>query len=202
MNKLVRRPILLLLVFVILPVASPAQQGGAARRPTSSSRRPAVGVFRDLEGRAVRLNLYRGKVVLVNFWATWCPPCRVEIPDLIRLQERHAGELQVIGITHPPERRAAVRRLARQLKINYPLILGTRRTASLFGVGEILPATIIIDRDGRVRDTILGILEPEEFDEKIRPLLESTRRAAVAGGLLPAQGQARHARRRIRAALR
>ena len=110
-------------------------------------------------------------MVLLNFWATWCPPCRAEIPELVRLQTEHASSLQVVGMTHPPERRQRVLRLARELKVNYPLVIGTRRTARAYGVGETLPATVVIDREGRVREVILGILQPEEFEEKIRPLL-------------------------------
>src|SRR5678810_1302634 len=83
--------------------------------------------LKDLNGRTVRLSDYRGKVVLINFWATWCPPCRAEMPDLVRLQRQHGKEgLQIIGITYPPESREQVRRFARSLKVNYPIILGTR----------------------------------------------------------------------------
>jgi thiol-disulfide isomerase/thioredoxin len=132
--------------------------------------------LRDLHGRTVRLSDYRGRILLLNFWATWCPPCRAETPDLIRLQREHAAQgLQVIGVTYPPESRAAVRNFARRYKINYPILEGTRATKSLFIVGETLPMSIVIDREGKVRAVIEGILLPEEFDEKIKPLLEKTK---------------------------
>lgn len=128
--------------------------------------------LRDINGRIVRLSSYRGKVVLINFWATWCPPCRVEMPDLIRLQREHGKEgLQIIGITYPPERKARVKRFARSLNVNYPIILGTHQLKASFSSEETLPLTIVIDRDGRVSDIISGILLREEFDEKIKPLL-------------------------------
>ncbi|HZB44381.1 MAG TPA: TlpA disulfide reductase family protein [Pyrinomonadaceae bacterium] len=142
----------------------------AATAARSEPRSPPVEVFRDTEGRAVRLKGLRGRVVLLNFWATWCPPCRAEIPELVRLQSEHGAALQVVGVTHPPERKARVRRLARELKVNYPLVIGTRQTARAFGVGGTLPATVVIDREGKVREVIVGILQPEEFEEKIRPL--------------------------------
>src|SRR3712207_6087968 len=67
--------------------------------------------LRDLRGRSVRLSDYRGKVVLLNFWATWCPPCRAEMPDLVKWQRRHRDKgLQVLGVTYPPTDRAEVRR--------------------------------------------------------------------------------------------
>ena len=128
--------------------------------------------LKDLNGSTVRLRALRGKVVLINFWATWCPPCRAEMPDLIRLQREYARRgLQIIGITYPPETKTRVSRFARSLKVNYPIILGTRQIRARFSSEEILPLTVVIDRDGKVNDIISGILLPEEFDDKIKPLL-------------------------------
>ena len=128
--------------------------------------------LKDLDGRTVRLSDYRGKVVLINFWATWCPPCRAEMPELIRLQREHGKEgLQIIGVTYPPERKARVRRFARSLKVNYPIILGTREIKARFSSEETLPLTVVINRDGKVSEIISGILLRQEFDEKIKPLL-------------------------------
>jgi thiol-disulfide isomerase/thioredoxin len=131
--------------------------------------------LKSLEGRAVRLTGFRGKVVLLNFWATWCPPCRAEMPDLVKMQRDYAKQgLQVIGVTYPPETRAEVRRFARSLGVNYPIAIGTKATKSLFSETETLPVTIVIDRDGNIRDTIEGILLPEEFEQKIKPLLKES----------------------------
>jgi len=144
---------------------------------------PCAGVFgqeavkpqfalKDVNGGTVRLRAYRGKVVLINFWATWCPPCRAEMPDLVRLQREHARQgLQIIGITYPPESKSRVRRFARSLKVNYPIILGTRQIRARFSSDETLPLTVVIDRDGKVNDIISGILLRKEFDQKIKPLL-------------------------------
>lgn len=132
--------------------------------------------LKDINGRTVRLRDYRGKVVLVNFWATWCPPCRVEMPDLIRLQREHARQgLQIIGITYPPESKTRVRRFARSLKVNYPIVLGTRQIKERFSSEDTLPLTVVINRDGKVKEIISGILLPQEFDEKIKPLLMNSR---------------------------
>ena len=128
--------------------------------------------LKDLNGRTVRLSDYRGKVVVVNFWATWCPPCRAEMPDLIRLQQEHAAQgLQIIGIIYPPEKKTRVRRFARSLKVNDPIILGTRELKARFSSDDTLPLTVVINRDGKVSEIISGILLREEFDEKIKPLL-------------------------------
>ena len=112
--------------------------------------------------------------MLINFWATWCPPCRTEIPDLIKLQRDYENRgLQVIGVTYPPQRLAEVRGFVRRAKVNYPVALGTKETRLLFSSSETLPMTIVIGTDGRVRDIIEGILLPDEFEQKIRPLLKS-----------------------------
>ena len=110
--------------------------------------------------------------MLINFWATWCPPCRTEIPELIKWQREHRRDgLQIIGVTFPPQRLAEVRRFARKMKMNYELALGTKATKLLFTDSETLPMTVVIDRAGNVRDVIEGVIFPEEFDQKIKPLL-------------------------------
>ncbi|MGB8508826.1 MAG: TlpA disulfide reductase family protein [Pyrinomonadaceae bacterium] len=147
--------------------AAAGQQGEAG----VDGNRPPLRNFRAVNGRIVRLDAYRGKVVLLNFWATWCPPCRAEMPELVKLQREYAGQLRIVGITYPPENVAEVRKLARRMKVNYPLVTGTYSVAGMFGVREVLPVTIILDRDGIIRGRIVGTLEPEEFAEKIKPLL-------------------------------
>ena len=133
---------------------------------------PSV-VLRDLKGRTVRLTDFKGKVVLLNFWATWCPPCRAEIPELVKWQKEYGSQgLQIIGVTYPPTNRREVRRFTRVLKVNYPVLLGHTQTKALFDPGETLPFSVVIDREGKVRENIEGILLPEEFDEKVKPLLE------------------------------
>jgi thiol-disulfide isomerase/thioredoxin len=128
--------------------------------------------LKDIRGRRIRLTDYKGKVVLLNFWATWCPPCRAEIPDLIKLQREYRNQgLRVIGITYPPQTLSQVRRFVRTMGVNYPIALGAKPTKALFDKSEVLPITVIIDREGNVRGVVQGILYPEEFEEKMRPLL-------------------------------
>lgn len=153
-------------VFVLVLVASSQSAAGQDVKAPSLT-------LKSVEGRTVRLSDYRGKVVLINFWATWCPPCRAEMPDLVKLQREYGKDgLQIIGVTYPPERRARVRRFTRRLKVNYPVVLGTRETKAGFSPDETLPLTVIIDRGGTIRGTIAGILLPEEFNVQIKPLLE------------------------------
>ncbi len=148
------------LLFLLLPVAAVAQNSG----PDLS--------LKDIKGRQLRLSDYRGKVVLINFWATWCPPCRAEVPYLVKLQRNYRGHgLRVIGITSPPQTLVEVSRFVRKAKINYPIALGTQQTKALYTSSKSLPVTIVIGRDGSVQDIIEEILLPEEFEQKIKPLL-------------------------------
>lgn len=156
------RSIVLGVLFTALPATATGQ----------GTKAPGLAL-KDLRGRKLRLGDYRGKVVLLNFWATWCPPCRAEMPDLVRMQREYRGRgLRVVGVTYPPQTAAEVRRFVRELKVNYPVALGTKETRALFGGSETLPVTVVIDRGGNVRDVIEGILLPQEFERKIKPLLE------------------------------
>ena len=153
------------IVFVVLLVALPVVASG------QSDQAPALAL-KDLRGHTRRLSDYKGKVVLLNFWATWCPPCRAEMPDLVKWQREFRSKgLQVIGITYPPTELREVRRLVRGIHVNYPVLLGSKETKDLFDSSETMPVTVVIDREGHVRDRIEGILLPEEFEEKVKPLL-------------------------------
>ena len=129
--------------------------------------------LKNTRGARVNLANYKGKIVLLNFWATWCPPCRAEMPDLIKWQRQYRGKgLQVIGITYPPARLREVRQFTRSIGVNYPILIGTKKTKARFDSGEAMPLTLIIDRKGRVIDRIEGIILPDEFEQKVKPLLD------------------------------
>src|SRR5215211_4439544 len=116
------RSIVLALLLVTTPIISAGQSGKAPELK-----------LKDLRGRAVRLSDYKGKVVLLNFWATWCPPCRAEMPDLVKMQRDYRSKgLQVIGITYPPEEIREVRQFIRKLGVNYPVALGSKAMKTLF----------------------------------------------------------------------
>jgi thiol-disulfide isomerase/thioredoxin len=128
--------------------------------------------LRDVEGRDLRLSDYKGKVVLLNFWATWCAPCRAEMPDLVKWQREYKSKgLQVIGVTYPPEELTEAREFIKRIKVNYPVALGEEQTKAMFDKGENLPVTVVIDKKGMVREVIQGVIFPEEFEQKVKPLL-------------------------------
>lgn len=152
--------ILVLLLLLTSPVA------------IAQSRKAPSLTLRDIEGRSFSLADYTGKVVLVNFWATWCIPCRAEIPDLIKRQRQYRKNgLRIIGITYPPEELSEIRRFRQALKINYRVAIGTKATKALFTASETLPMTFVVDRNGMVREVIEGVMYSDEFEEKVKPLL-------------------------------
>lgn len=124
----------------------------------------------DLDGRSVTSESFKGKVVIVNFWATWCPPCRAEIPDLVALQDKYRDALQVIGVSEddgPPE---DVRRFAAEHRINYPIVMTTREISALFPGVQALPTSFVLDREGRLVQKHVGMLPPERIELETRAL--------------------------------
>ncbi len=128
----------------------------------------------DLNNQPQRLEQWRGKVVVVNFWATWCEPCRKEIPLFVKMQEKHAAKgLQFVGISIDQVDKTS--EFARNFKINYPTLIGT------FDAVEVsqkagnqrrgLPFTVILDRKGQIAATELGGVTQEKLDALIAPLL-------------------------------
>lgn len=129
--------------------------------------------LKDMNGKDVRLADLKGKVVLVNFWATWCGPCRVEIPYFVELQEKYRSKgFFVVGISvdDPPE---ALPPFAKQFKINYPLVVGADRedVQNAFGPIFAVPISVIVGRDGRMCVKHIGPATKEQFESEIASLL-------------------------------
>lgn len=163
-NKLACTFCAFLLGFCLTTWAAPETSGG----PTE-----ATGwTLKNLEGKPVKLSDFKGKVVLLNFWATWCPPCREEIPDLVSLQKQYASQgLVVLGISMDEGGPARVASFAKKYEINYPIVLGDEKTSAAYGGIQVLPTTFVIDRKGRIVDGLLGGSDRAGFEDKIKPLL-------------------------------
>jgi thiol-disulfide isomerase/thioredoxin len=115
----------------------------------------------DLDGKTINSADLRGKVVLVNFWATWCPPCRAEIPDLIKLQDAYRDSLVVLGVSEDEVSAEEVKAFATGQKMNYPIVMATPELRKIFTGVAALPTTFIMDREGRVQIRHVGMLTPE-----------------------------------------
>ncbi len=127
----------------------------------------------DSSGESVRLSSFRGKVVLLNFWATWCSPCKAEIPMLDELQRAYGDRgLVVLGVSLDDEGWGAVRPFLAQTKVGYRVMVGHAEIARLYGNVESLPATLLIDRAGRVAATHTGLVSKETYERELRALLQ------------------------------
>jgi thiol-disulfide isomerase/thioredoxin len=129
--------------------------------------------MKDLDGRDVSLASFKGKVILLNFWATWCGPCKAEIPGFVELQDQYGKDgLVIIGYSVDDEAPKA-RAFAQEFKMNYPVLLGEGREDVQDAYGPIwgIPASFIISRDGRVCQKHLGIAPKAVFEKEIKALL-------------------------------
>lgn len=124
----------------------------------------------DFDGRMLQSADWRGKVVLVNFWATWCPPCIVEIPDLIALQNKYPDRVVVVGVSEDQAPLPLVRKFAADRQVNYPLVMSTPELRRLFPGIVALPTTFVLDPDGRLVKKHVGLLTGQEAEAMTRAL--------------------------------
>jgi thiol-disulfide isomerase/thioredoxin len=153
------------------------QHGGfeAGPDPVVAGQRLLSARLNGLDGKPQSIDQWQGKVLVVNFWATWCTPCREEIPEFIKYQTKFAANgVQFVGIAVDTAERVAL--YAKEMGINYPLLVGGIETMDLAReVGDragVLPFSLIIDRRGRVVATVVGILKPERLEKELPPLFQ------------------------------
>ena len=146
----------------------------AARAQNPSDRVHKIApqfVLEDLAGRKVDLRQYRGKVVLLNFWATWCGPCRVELPAFQVWQKRYGGDgLQILAVSMD-DSDAPVRRTVRKLHLEFPVVMGDAQLGEAYGGVLGLPVTFLIDREGRISRTVKGAADVTALESQVRGLL-------------------------------
>jgi cytochrome c biogenesis protein CcmG/thiol:disulfide interchange protein DsbE len=128
----------------------------------------------DADGKMVRIADYEGNVVLINFWATWCVPCKEEIPWLIDFERKYKDQgFTVIGISLDESGWEAVKAYVQKMGMNYPVVIGDARTAYKYGNVKALPATFLVDKQRRVAAIHFGLLSRKKTEEEIRKLLET-----------------------------
>jgi peroxiredoxin len=145
-----------------------------ASKQESNSAAPDFRVT-DLNGKTISLSDYKGKVLFLNFWATWCPPCRAEIPDFIdAYAQEKANGLEILGISVDTKAKTEVAAFVDQYKINYPIVLeareNTQKIISDYQPGQYIPTTFVIDKSGKIRHKQVGAIDKDSLLKYFRDL--------------------------------
>ncbi len=141
--------------------------------PASNVRKTAPNfTLTDSKGTSVRLSDYKGRVVLLDFWATWCHGCKIEIPWYMEFQDKYKDKgLSVIGVSMDDDGWKSVKPFLEEKKMNYTVVVGNADLAKLYGVDQ-LPVTLLIDRDGKIANSHAGMVDKNAFEKEISVLLE------------------------------
>lgn len=135
----------------------------------------------DSGGAKITLTDYKGKVVLLNFWATWCGPCKVEIPWFIEFNQSYKGRgFSVLGVSLDDDGWKAVKPYLAEKKIDYTVVVGNDAVSKSYGDVESLPTTFIIDREGKIAFAHMGLVGKDTYEREIRSLLDGERTASIA----------------------
>jgi len=135
----------------------------------------------SLDGKNLRLSDLRGKAVLLNFWATWCGPCKIETPWLVELQNQYGAQgLQVVGIAMDDSGKEDIAKFAKDMGMNYPVLLGQEAVGDAYGGVPALPETFFIGRDGKIVDKIIGLKGKGEIEDSIKKALDTQMSTATA----------------------
>ena len=126
------------------------------------------------DGKKLKLSDFKGKVVIINFWATWCPPCRKEIPDFVQLQKEYNSNLQILGVSLDTGTKNDVIPFMKEYKMNYPVLYGTAGVVRDYGDIQSIPTTFVIDQNGNIVNNFVGFHEKSVFKAEIEKLLKKS----------------------------
>ena len=175
-----RNPIALLVVAVVAAAMlffgfHMARRSGASTSLALAKSEPAPDfTLQSLDGKNMSLSDLRGKAVLLNFWATWCSPCKIEMPWFIELQKQYGSQgLQVVGVAMDDSSKEDIAKFASDMGVNYPVLLGKEAVGEAYGGVPALPETFFIGRDGKIVDKIIGLKGRAEIEDAIKKALET-----------------------------
>jgi thiol-disulfide isomerase/thioredoxin len=193
-----RNPLALLVVAVVAAAMlyfgfHMARRSGSdsAARITKSSVAPDF-TLESLDGKSMRLSDFRGKAVLLNFWATWCGPCKIEMPWFVDLQKEYGSQgLQIVGVAMDDSSKDDIAKFAQEMGVNYPVLLGKEAVGDAYGGVPALPESFFIGRDGKIVDRIIGLKGKAEIEDSIKRAL-NTQPGTTQAGSSPAGAQAQN----------
>jgi cytochrome c biogenesis protein CcmG/thiol:disulfide interchange protein DsbE len=160
-------------------------------KPVEARQKAPDFTLRDAGGRAVKLSDYSGKVVLLNFWATWCGPCRIEIPWFIQFEKEFKDRgFAVLGVSMDDDGWDSVKPYIERMRVNYRVVMGDSLVSDLYGGVNSLPTSFMIDRQGRVARIHIGLAGRSEYQDDINTLLDQPQPGGggAAGGAASAGG--------------
>jgi len=169
-----KKTLLLVCSAFALGLLAPASRAQDAEKPSPVLNQPAPALsFKNLlTGEPVSLAALKGKVVVVDFWATWCGPCRSEIPGYIELQNKYGKDgLVVLGISLDQAKASVVKKFVQANSMNYTIVIGDEKTMDAFGGFEVIPTTFLIDRTGKIVHVKSGAMPHEEYEAIVKKML-------------------------------
>jgi thiol-disulfide isomerase/thioredoxin len=135
---------------------------------TTSSVAPDF-TLESLDGKTMKLSDFRGKAVLLNFWATWCGPCKIEMPWFVELQNQYAAQgFQIVGVAMDDASKEDIGKFAKDMGVNYPILIGKESVGDQYGGVPALPESFLIGRDGKIVDKIIGLRGKAEIEDAIK----------------------------------
>ncbi len=162
----------IVLMAAVLAGCSSSLTTRAAEAPANSREAAPDFTLTGMNGVSIKLSDYRGKVVLLNFWATWCGPCKAEIPWFIEFEKLYKDRgFATLGVSMDEDGWQAVLPFVKQRGINYPVMIGTDGVAQLYGGIDSLPSTFLIDREGRIFSAHLGLVSRRDYEAEILKLI-------------------------------
>jgi cytochrome c biogenesis protein CcmG/thiol:disulfide interchange protein DsbE len=162
----------LMLVFGIQKTRHPQLHSGGAGKLQGQ---PAPDfALAALDGKTLKLSDFRGKAVLLNFWATWCEPCKIEMPWFVELQKKYEGQgFTVLGVAMDDASSSEIADFAKKMGVNYPIVIGKEAVGDQYGGIPYLPSTFYIDRDGKVVERVFGLVSRSEIESNIQKAMGS-----------------------------
>jgi len=169
-------------LMLVFAYKATGKQPANATGPTGAGKPAPEFALQSLDGKTIRLSDLRGKAVVVNFWATWCQPCRVEMPWFVELQKQYGPDgLQILGINADEDASPdELGKFAKGMGVNYPVLLGKEEVEQAYGGISFLPVTVYVDRDGNVVDKVFGLKGRAEIEDDIKLALAKKKSSVQA----------------------